>query len=261
MKEERPILFNTPMVQAILKGRKTQTRRIVKETKIHAHCNGESYFEIYDSVKGDILKDIEDLKYYCPYGQPGDLLWVREKFAWTVGEHEPFDTLSFFADNFHRDVKRPGVDYPDEEMCQDGWHDEQLALELKWKPSIHMPKAFARIWLKVKDVRVERVQDISEEDILKEGIRIPVNRETGNVVVRLGEENSALSFLPGKSINTKYTQSQLLFAHWAELWCDVNGRENWDANPWVWAITFEELSRTGRPEPETCNVEPETKEP
>jgi len=257
MKEERPILFNTPMVQAILEGRpsdrasragKTQTRRVIKpQPPEDAHefhfldnrpewikrkiNNSWSYFG--DPEHGSFpCNDSDKLK--CPYGQPGDLLWVRETFCKTTEEYLHVKTKLPFV--YKADVKDFKI--VKQEMSNMGW---------KWKPSIHMPKAAARIWLKVKDVRVERLQEISEEDILAEGVRIPVNRETGNVEVRLGVDNSALSFLPEKSINTKYTQSQLLFAHWAELWCKVNGRQSWDANPWVWVVEFEVVSTTGKP--------------
>ncbi len=246
MKKEHPILFSTPMVQAILEGRKTQTRRVIKpQPKPELSYFGWEVPNYTHVAFGNNFK-IES-KHKNRYGQPGDLLWVRENWASSkaLDKVKPSNILSGFPCEY----QAGGTSL---------MNYNELIDRGRWRPSIHMPKHAARIWLKVKDVRVERVQDISEEDILKEGVRIPVNRETGNVVVRLGVDNSALSFLPEKSINTKYTQSQLLFAHWAELWCKVNGRQSWDANPWVWVITFEELSRTGRPEPETCNLEPET---
>lgn len=210
--KERPILFSTFMVQAILEGRKTQTRRVIKPQP-----DNEPYFAgklnmWYAENKPKGLSD-------CPYGQPGDLLWVREK---TIRNNNS-NTYWPVADGYIKTA-----DYE------------------KTIPSIHMPKAAARIWLKVKDVRVERLQDISENDIIAEGVRIPVNGPN-NVVFVLGEENSAISFLPERKEGEKYTQFQLLKAFWAELWCKVNGRKSWDANPWVWVVEFEVVSRCGKP--------------
>jgi hypothetical protein len=196
--KERPIIFSTPMVQAILDGRKTQTRRIVK-------------------LKVD-SKKLKSEKEKCPYGQPGDFLWVREAYV-----------PNYFDDGSHG--------------YRANWNKTaaEYVSEPKWKPSIHMPKAAARIWLRVKDVRVERVQEISEADIKAEGVRIPVNGKGSNrVILELSGKNKAIEFLP-KVLNTKPNQSELMFAHWAQLWCKINGRESWDANPWVWVVEFEHL--------------------
>lgn len=152
--KEHPILFSSPMVQAILEGRKTMTRRIVK-------CYPAS-----EAHPARQTANWQSENKTCPYGQPGDLLWVREKFAKTIGVHEPEITYSYFADSFHWSFY-PNDDMKGETSCQ--WHDADLAKEVRWKPAIHMPKASARIWLEVEGVRVERLHEIGEEDVKLEG--------------------------------------------------------------------------------------------
>jgi len=222
---EKPILFSTSMVQAILEGRKTQTRRVIKpQPGPELKFFGWQVPEYTHVAFGNNFR-IES-KHRNPYGQSGDLLWVRE----TTIRNNNSNTYWPVADGY---VKT--ADYE------------------KTIPSIHMPKAAARIWLQVKDVKVERVNDISEKDIIAEGVRIPVNGPN-NVVFVLGEENSAISFLPERKEGEKYTQFQLLKAFWAELWCKVNSRKSWDANPWVWVVEFEVVSTSGRPEFCSCEM-------
>jgi hypothetical protein len=133
--KERPIIFQTKMVKAILEGRKTHTRRVVGKGRWH------NRFIVSDSpVKYEIASTHD-----CPYGKAGDLLWVRETWA-------------------------PLGDYP---KCNYSFMykaDTELSYS-KWKLSIHMPKDAARIWLQVEDVRVERLHDITKDDAIAEGIR------------------------------------------------------------------------------------------
>ena len=133
----------------------------------------------------------------CPYGQPGDRIYVRETFS----QHPEWGQLAFRAD---------GEEFED----ADGW-----LWEPKWMPSIHMPKALARIWLEITGVRLERIQEITPDDCIAEGAWPVEQRELG----RGHEAVSAFREL------------------WESTGCD------WDANPWVWAIDFKVLSTTGRP--------------
>lgn len=186
--KEHPIIFSTPMVKAILEGRKTQTRRIVKT--LHEH------------------------KYYIdksPYGQPGDLLWIRERF-----ETETDGKVKFYAGNIE---------------VENNKSYERLT---KWKPSIHMPKAAARIWLKITSVKVERLQDISDEDAIAEGVEFYNDR--GIIVYRSYKAHPPYYW----SIATAHKSFET-------LWQSINGNESWDANPWVWVISFEVISKTGKP--------------
>ena len=221
--KEHPILFSTPMVQAILEGRKTQTRRIVKKdipqnvTTIDRY-NKTGQFTLWDNRR--IVSQIGE----SPYGKPGDLLWVRETWA------KPLYTYFFKAEYSSPVLNR--------------------LTKGTWRPSIHMPKVAARIWLQIEEVKVERLQHISEEDIISEGVRIPVS-EDNKVIYQLGVTHSALSFLPDGCFADGMptpTQKQVLTAFFTELWVKINGIESWHENPWVWVVKFKVLSTTGKPE-------------
>lgn len=176
----KPILFNTDMVRAILDGRKTVTRRLIKpEPQRYFEVNEEPLY-IYDT-------DFQQGRIIPPY-QPGDILYVRE--TWVKVNSVP---------------------------VQYGYRVDNNYLVPRWHPSIHMPKEAARIWLKVKDVRVERLQDITEGQVQKEGI------DVCNGVYR------------------GYSDGIEMFE---ELWnCTIKksdlDRYGWGANPWVWVIEFE----------------------
>jgi len=231
--KERPILFSTPMVKAIIDGQKTMTRRtkgleaIKSEYQYKGLLNELPNKHIFARFFRGIW--VETYHASCPYGQPGDILWVREtwrksNFPGSEGEIE-----------FKANMINPSAI----------WNQNI------WKPSIHMPKDAARIWLQITSIKPERLHDISDEDIKNEGVRIPVNGiGTGRVLLALGEKNTAIDFLPKGCLAPdapKLTQSHLLHAFWAELWCKINGRESYDKNPWVWAIRFKVLSTTGKP--------------
>lgn len=176
---ERPILFSAAMVRAILEGRKTQTRRVVKR------CG------LWESTGGDGMRPMPEA---CPYGQPGDRLWVRE--TWGTGGYFPYP-YAYRAD---------GVEYPNE----------------RWKPSIHMPRAACRLVLEITDMRVERLQAISEADAAAEGAEHAT--EPCDHVRRSCAEVGCL----GPTHR----------AGFADLWASINGQASWDANPWVWVVEF-----------------------
>lgn len=176
--KERPILFSAPMVRAILEGRKTQTRRVIKPQP-------ESHLDP-DSVKGAWESGFIDVK--CPYGQPGDRLWVRETFAW-------------LPDGLNADQNHGRYHYR---------ADGDLAV--KWQPSIHMPRIASRITLRIKDVRVERLQDISDADALAEGV---------------DQTNTSIRGYAAERFK--------------RLWSSINGADSWHSNPWVWVIEFKKV--------------------
>jgi hypothetical protein len=144
---QHPILFSTPMVQAILEGRKTQTMRIVKGINIGENSNDTVNYSMKSAMGTNIEKErlgecFFGIGDYCPYGKVGDVLWVRETFG----------TGGYF---------------------KTGWNykaSDELPKYEKWKPSIHMPKSACRIWLQITNIRVERLHDISEADAVAEGI-------------------------------------------------------------------------------------------
>jgi len=216
---ERPILFSAPMVRAILEGRKTQTRRICKWP---ITSNGLGYSrEVGDILcQNDFLppsamlmrvtrghqsytvSNHEQWETECPYGKPGDKLWVRETWACA----DDFEDMPKHCEYFYRAAGEVrGVD--------------------RWRPSIFMPRDVSRIMLEITDVRVQRLQDISEEDARAEGIR----------VLPLQDENDPSAWwesAPGEN------QGRSARASFAKLWDSINGSGAWDANPFCWAISF-----------------------
>jgi hypothetical protein len=182
--KERPILFSGEMVRAILDGRKTQTRRIMKPqpdlSMLHVEEEMQNGQGGWEGLAGDA----------CPHGQPGDRLWVRETFA-QVGTP---GTLSGY------------VRYKADEKAALGAYGCQ-----KWRPSIFMPRRASRIILEITDVRVERVQGISNADALAEGINRP--------------------------IDNRYPIDEF-----RALWDSINAKRGfgWYVNPWVWVIGFKQ---------------------
>ncbi|MQU04842.1 hypothetical protein [Pseudomonas helleri] len=210
--KERPILFLAPMVRAILEGRKTVTRRSVKATK--AHANG---FMMLDHGKGwrpynafgDFASDHEGMEYpiACPYGKPGDRLWARETCF--INDYREASVPEQERANYDIHYRADGI--------TDFEGEEEL---IRWRPSIHMPRWASRILLEVTDVRVERLQDITEEQALAEGIK---KHSDGGYHVEDGKH---------------YSDS--LVESFACLWSSVGG--DWDANPWVWCVSFKRIT-------------------
>jgi hypothetical protein len=202
---ERPILFSGPMVRAILDGRKTVTRRVVK---------GAAAKWLIDFTPEFVADRANDL---CPYGMPGDRLWVRETWMDLRGtgvEHRPTpdSPLQRYA---------YGADSPPGSASDEARKD----FGLKWRPSIHMPRAASRLLLEITAVRVERLQDISEKQALAEGIS-PLS--SGRFHCGHDEEGQITS----KSPVTAF----------AWLWNGINGEGSWAENPWVWVVEFKRVT-------------------
>lgn len=219
---DRPILFSGPMARALVEGRKTQTRRVVKvrgevppvwatfaqeTTTLRQSCGWKKsgYFRwSEEQVPGEPLKALrrwpihppkhpmagDHFHFRCPYGRPGDLLWVRETCCpdWA-------DKPVYKADG--GSAREAG--YP---------------AEPRWRSSIHMPRWSSRLTLRITDVRVERLTAISDDDIWAEGVQVPP--PCSGPIVR---------------------------SAFAVLWDSINGAGSFDANPWVWALTFEVIPR------------------
>ena len=204
--KERPILFSAPMVRAILEGRKSVTRRPVKGA-------GLNWLE--DFTPDYVADPANSL---CPYGKPGDRLWVRETFIDLRGtgvEHRP-------------DPDGPLQRYAYAADCRPGSHSDEARKDfgLKYKPSIHMPRAACRILLEITDVRVERLQDITEEQAKTEGVRLYTDHaELGDWWHVEGIETYSAD--PRKSFEL--------------LWSSVGG--DWNANPWVWVVEFKRVTQ------------------
>ena len=217
--KERPILFNSEMVQAILSGRKTQTRRVIQSparTMQANNINCISYREPGDKWYQDYVFSMRDRSgawqdytkeqflAKCPLGKPGDQLWVRETFATLAcGSYEPEKPS---LTGTYQEVRYLATD----RLA----HCDAGVRGYNWRPSIHMPRWASRINLLITGIRVERLDDISQHDARCEGIVDHHN---------VGQE--------------KYLFSR--------LWRDIYGEESWSDNPWVWAIEFERVAPAG----------------
>lgn len=209
----KPILFNAEMVRAILGGRKSCTRRIIKQQPkgfFSAFEVSEEPLYIYDT-------DGNQEKITPPY-QPGDILYVRETFAWCPCWDCGMDTeQGACTDHIYHSEKKEHGCY----MYRASYEDNEYPSADTWHPSIHMKKDIARIWLKVTDVRVERLQDITEVGIRKEGIEVDPKECAGKFCFI-----SELFLLFQRLWNSTIKKSDL-------------DRYGWNANPWVWVIEFE----------------------
>lgn len=237
------------MVNRILLGQKNMTRRTNGLEELNSNPDNWQFewadfslrhpwrFTDKSTVNDSSIKtgSFYQAALKCPYGKPGDILWVRERFML-----RPNGQYNFYGQDIGKYVYYAAAS----KQFKDEWDGY-------WKPSIHMPKVAARIWIKITRITPQRLHDISPSDIVREGIIIFANKMTEKLLLGLGEENSAISFLPADCLSgeaPKISQRQILRAFWAELWCKINGRQSWDLNPWVWAISFEVLSKTGKPE-------------
>lgn len=211
--KERPILFSGPMVRAILEGRKTQTRRVVP---VQPQSFGEpKWWEPDFGFAGRPPSEeayIAEAIKRCRYGQPGDRLWVRETFCAAHDIPGRVITSGVTADNYGLVAFR-ATTKPDD-ACYIG---EQ---RFPWRPSIFMPRWASRITLEITEVRVERVQEISEDDIKAEGITL-----------------SPSELYPDINTPDKLRQQ------WEWGWDKLNAKRgySWESNPWVWAISFKRI--------------------
>jgi hypothetical protein len=208
MKNEKPILFSAEMIRAILDGRKMQTRRVIKGLDNHVNFfyplkdgrweSGEDYFD----GDGEIFANIK-----CPYGKSGDELWVRENFQ-------------IYRRNVEAQTVLTKYKHPNKFL----WHGltvREWEKFNKWKKpfspksKLFMFRSLSRIQLKITNIRVERVQDISEEDILDEGIGLK-DWDSGDVLI----------------------------AKWIKTWNSINKDRGygWEENPWVWIVEFERIN-------------------
>lgn len=257
---ERPILFSGAMVRAILEGRKTMTRRVVKPQP-HAGVDAVKWQDViitgcntpdqsgFAMMRGGVI-DSEAIR--CPYGMPGDRLWVRETFrVESVGTHVPVKIpyedvgIVYAADGEKRNIHR---EYPS--VLSSTCHNN--------KPSIFMPRWASRITLEITGVRVERLQEITEADAIAEGVE-PRTREKGYTIVCRGGGTFEVSSLYergvpavgdaspfGEVTHVEPIPERVLISTsgvFRLLWMKINGRSSWDANPWVWVVEFRRVEK------------------
>jgi hypothetical protein len=255
--KERPIIFSGPMVRAILDDRKTQTRRVIRCSDRWNHSNitrwknkggnlWDAFAPVFDGKEEPVL-----LNWNCPYGQPGDRLWVRE--TWRIGAWRGDGRMAIDYSASPELTNTPWVTIPDDDYgdkFNDIWEKLSSDLErkkvfpevdghyhwepgkapLSWKPSIHMPRWASRINLEIVSVRVERVHEIVPADVRAEGIQRT-------------EDGSWLGPLGGTLKDCLYP-----FAHaweaYSRLWDSINAKRGygWDANPWCWVLTFKKVA-------------------
>lgn len=242
--KSRPILFSTPMVRALLDGKKTQTRRIVKPNVAEAlRFMGGGPGDKEATVDDVVIKWsewIDDSEQSHPHewclwcaeypeegcvpigrghGNVGELLWVREQFIPDPNaDHDAWDThiMTYveWAGCGHKiaDVP-PALKTPAHCFRRvDCKHID----DIRWRPSIHMPRYYSRLTLRLTDVRVQRVQDISTEDCIAEGLASHLR---------------------------EYDAECDLREQFRQLWASINGEESWDLNPWVWCLSFDVIKR------------------
>lgn len=228
---ERPIIFSAPMVRAILDGRKTQTRRLITPQPSHEQHHewrGKLIYEgehrlwcwrqhTYDNIWdfGDSSHDRRRMAACCPNGTPGDRLWVRESWS-----HDGPDLNSVRA--AHEDAS-PDLGYGPYYRATEVSPDT-----LRWISPLFMPRWASRITLEITDVRVQQLQEISEEDARAEGC-------TGRDPEPVAEGGTIYAWR-GRS------SAPCPRAHFLTLWDAINGKRcPWSSNPWVWAISFRKL--------------------
>lgn len=209
--KERPMMFNAEMVRAVLDGRKTQTRRIMKNQPCESVVGGAVSVRNVGGGYQWFADDGDSCVFHCPIGAVGDRIWVRETFG-DCGERLVYRADTY--DGAHCKVKR-------------------------WTPSIHMPRWASRITLEITGVRVERLNDISHEDAGREGIHTEVWDQT--VVARnYAAEDEFFQFW-SESMPHYVEMNELFRASFHSLWQSIYGEESWQANPWVWVIEFKRI--------------------
>ncbi len=215
-----PILFSTPMVQAILDLRKNMTRRLNNLEEINQEPERWSFKGLdFNFSKGILVAEFYDghgrgRSIKCPW-QPGNLLWVRE--TWQCVKYDSMDGDLSYGVEF-KDGARKYFEFDDNER----YHQfGKFAFKEGWQPSIYLPKEAARIWLEVTNVRVERLQELTEEDAIKEG------------VLSLGDPSAESNWGIG-----------FAKACFRKLWDSLNAKRGygWDPNPWVWVISFKKVT-------------------
>ncbi|WP_200982589.1 ASCH domain-containing protein [Klebsiella quasipneumoniae] len=246
--KERGMIFNSEMVRAILDGRKTQTRRIMK---VQPESNQLGLLLITDSTKhSDIGKyhwaesnatgnHVRSKLFSSPFGAVGERIWVRETWA-TLGNEE--GCYVDWEDNLCKGDERSAAriyrasceqrpcDYGLWSIPDDAYwkpHTKEHKFEGAWRPSIHMPRWASRILLEITDVRVERLNAISEEDAEAEGIDMEALYDSQDCYDCIADHN--MTGRPTVTGAFKY------------LWESIYGEESWKSNPWVWVIEFKRV--------------------
>ncbi|ELM3728169.1 morphogenetic protein [Edwardsiella piscicida] len=208
--KDRPIIFNDEMIRAILSGTKTMTRRPVKDRCLELFEVAASVGECHSLQFCDIADERSQPYYreFCPFGAIGDRLWVREAYQGPLFDYEQME--AYLEDN-SKFEKQEYCEYRADGGSRPEYYDGDDNLRHGWHPSIHMPRWASRITLEITDVRVERLQDITEGDARSEGVTLSNPR-----ILSHRDE-------------------------FRQLWGDIYGCDGWRSNPWVWVIAFKRV--------------------
>jgi len=217
--KERPIIMGAESVRAILEGRKTQTRRVIDPHKYNiggwdmprTKEDMEAGYPFAENADGDFVSVVD----WCPYGRVGERLYVKERFAYWIGRE-----AVAYSDMCHKSIE--DIEWEDEVNISN------IAEGGKWKSPMYMPRWASRITLEITDIRVERVQDITEEDAKAEGCDDTPYEQPWDG--------------PGTWEGVKF--GWITRARYRTLWNSLNAKRgySWEKNPWVWAITFKVVS-------------------
>ena len=243
----KPILFNTEMVRAILDGRKTCTRRICKDANEYTVPDMDFYnadrrtYAVHNYANKEHTEQLSIAERTCSIC-PGDILYVRETWqCWRAHRYEATADIRFRAggDDVRLQFANGNTDSIDR-LDYDTFVHKWFSHNGEWKPSLFMPKEAARIWLKVTDVRVERLQEMKPVDVIKEG----AYPDCWDCLNTYGESGSQCCY----GTEEQCSQCDEVMMEWEKLWTSTIkksdlDRYGWDANPWVWVIEFERCEK------------------
>ncbi|MFS2221387.1 hypothetical protein [Pantoea sp. B65] len=219
--KERPILFSDQRVRALLAGQQTQTRRIMKSLAFtpgqdnHEGCYG---FDVSSNHRrGRHMMEMADLSYQCPFGQPGDQLWVRETWRGPIVPKELLTEYARSPENFR------STDYCHyrADRSELGTSLDEENEQFGWQTAIHMPRWASRINLQITGVRAQKIQEISDDDIMAEGVQT--------------DSHFLNNFFTMKS------DAIAPQAAYKQAWEKQYGGTSWDVNPWVWVVEFKRI--------------------
>lgn len=223
--KERPILFSEQRVRALLVGQQTQTRRIMKTQALGPGQDNHEGVHAFDvsanHLHGYKMMAMTDISYQCPYGKPGDILWVRETWR---GPIVPESALA--------EYERDPTPFRLPEFCQYRADSNELGHhsmndtegeQFGWQTAIHMPRWASRINLQITGVRAEKIQDISEDDIMAEGVQTDSHFLNNFFTMNMNSESPKEAY--------------------RKAWQKQYGATSWEVNPWVWVVEFQRVER------------------
>jgi hypothetical protein len=263
--KDRPILFSAPMVRAILEGRKTQTRRAVKlhgNDGLQADHDVWRFCEFHENPRRAVWQHRTNISRVitevCRYGKPGDRLWVRE--AWSPDAPYVYpcpqywyrlDFDQFSDPTLNREHCCPKESRGNHGDCFACWSENHG--KFRWRPSIHMPRRASRITLEITEVRVQRLNEISEEDAIAEGIdplfspaEVKARPELHHDPMPWrnylwhGDIGRGITAKQSAAWRHQYSSYEVPSGSYSSLWESINGA--WAQNPWVWAVSFRRVN-------------------